>query len=81
MGLENRQPKDKPVKYRALAENKERDPCNEAWSYPNVVGMFMYLASNSTPDISFAVHQCATFTHLPRHTHEIATCWTQKTKV
>jgi len=32
----------------------------------------MYLASNSRPDISFAVHQCAWFTHAPQHSHAIA---------
>ena len=30
----------------------------------------MYLAQNSRPDIAFAVHQCARFTHNPRHIHE-----------
>ena len=32
----------------------------------------MYLCSNSRPDIQFAVHQCARFTHCPRRTHEEA---------
>ena len=34
--------------------------------------MLMYLVSNSRPDISFAVHQCAWFTHAPQHSHAIA---------
>ena len=29
----------------------------------------MYLAANAYPEIQFAVHQCARFTHCPRHTH------------
>ena len=29
----------------------------------------VYLASNSRPDISFAVHQCARFTHTPKALH------------
>ena len=37
-----------------------------------VVGMLMYLASNSHPEISFAVHQCARFTHGTKHIHEKA---------
>ena len=32
-------------------------------SYAYVIGMMMYLASNTRPDISFAVNQCARFTH------------------
>ena len=31
--------------------------------------MLMYLASNSRPDISFAVHQCARFNHAPKASH------------
>ena len=30
----------------------------------------MYLASNSHPEISFAVHQCARFTHGTKHIHK-----------
>ena len=32
----------------------------------------MHLASDSRPDISFAVHQCARFTHCPKRIHEDA---------
>ena len=39
------------------------------FSYASAVGMLMYLASNSRPDIAFAVHQCARFTHSPRASH------------
>jgi hypothetical protein len=30
----------------------------------------MYLASNAHPEIQFAVHQCACFTHCARTSHE-----------
>ena len=42
------------------------------WSYSSVVGMLLYLAGNSRPDIAFAVHQCARFTHAPKESHEAA---------
>eukprot|EP00957_Ditylum_brightwellii_P021762 1641667-Ditylum_brightwellii.AAC.1 len=44
----------------------------ELWNYAPVVGMLMYLASNSRPEIPFAVHQCARFTHGTKHSREKA---------
>jgi len=40
----------------------------EEWDYPSVIGMLLYLV-NTRPDIQFAVHQCARFTHAPRDCH------------
>ena len=40
--------------------------------------MMLYLASNTIPDISFAVHQCARFTHNTKASHKAAVkriCW------
>ena len=34
--------------------------------------MVLYLASNTRPDISFAVHQCAWFTHNTKVSHKTA---------
>ena len=48
-------------------------PCHdEPWEYASAVGMLMYLAGNAYPEIQFAVHQCARFTHAPRKSHAIA---------
>ena len=33
--------------------------------------MMMYLASNSRPDIAFAIHQCTRFTHNLQRVHEV----------
>ena len=38
-------------------------------SYAYVIEMMLYLASNTRPDISFAVHQCARFTHNTKASH------------
>lgn len=46
--------------------------CQQKWEYATVIGMLMYLTSNSRPDIQYAVHQCACFTHNPRASHEQA---------
>jgi hypothetical protein len=44
----------------------------EKWNYASIIGMMMYLSSNAHPEIQFAVHQCARFTHCPRASHEEA---------
>ena len=47
---------------------------NRYWpnSYASVIGMMLYLAPNTRPDISFAVHQCVWFTHNTKASHETA---------
>ena len=41
-------------------------------SYAYVLGMILYMASNTIPYISFAVHQCARFTHNIKASHKTA---------
>ena len=41
-------------------------------SYASVIGMMLYLASNTRPYISFAVHQCFQFTHNTKASNETA---------
>ena len=45
---------------------------NRDWphSYASVIGMMFYMASNTRPDVSFAVHQCSRFTHYTKASHE-----------
>ena len=35
----------------------------DTWNYASVVGMLLHLAGNVRPDMAFAVHQCARFSH------------------
>ena len=42
------------------------------WSYRSAIGMLMYLARNTRPDIEYAVHQCARFQLNPNKLHENA---------
>jgi len=42
------------------------------WNYRSIIGKMNYLAMNTRPDISFAVHQCAKFCNSPRLLHEKA---------
>ena len=47
-------------------------------SCPSVIGMMLYLESNTRQDISFAVHQCDRFTHNKNSSHETSVkrvCW------
>ena len=39
-------------------------------SYASVIGIMLYLASNTRSDISCAVHQCAWFTHKTKASHD-----------
>jgi len=50
----------------------EGDTFSESWEYPVIIGMLLYLSQNSRPDIAYAVHQCARFTHVPIHSHAVA---------
>ena len=48
-----------------LGKDANVSEANRDWpnSYTYFIGMMLYLASNTIPDISFAVHQCDHFTH------------------
>ena len=39
-------------------------------SYASVIGMMLYLASNTRLDIYFSVHQCSRFTHDTKLSHK-----------
>ena len=61
-----------PASTTPLGKETTGAPRKEEWSYSSIIGMMLYLASNSRPDIAFAVHQCARFNHCPRLKHEQA---------
>ena len=61
-----------PCSLTALGKDENSDPIDELWDYAVVVGMLMYLATNSRPDIAYSVNQCARFTHSPKASHAAA---------
>ena len=61
--------KHTPASPTPLGTNADGEPFHEEWEYASVVGMLMYLCSNTRPDIQYAVHQCARFNHCARATH------------
>ena len=65
-GMENSNSLPTPAKVEApLRTDVNGSETKRNWpnSYAFVIGMMLYLVSNTRPDISFAVHQCARFTH------------------
>ena len=54
-----------------LDKDLDGDQCCEEWEYRSIVGILLYLAGSTRPDIAYAVHQCARFSHLPKASHEI----------
>ena len=61
-----------PAAKETLGKDENGPKRMESWSYPSIIGMLLYLASNSRPDIAFAVHQCCRFNHCPKLIHEKA---------
>ena len=55
-----------------VGKDLDGDPCTEDWQHSLVVGVMLYLAGNTRPDIAFFVHQCARFSHNPRSSREVA---------
>ncbi len=43
----------------------------DTWNYRSVIGKLNYIAQNTRPDISFAVHQCARYSANPTTLHEL----------
>ena len=73
-GMSECNSKETPAASVPLSADKDGPPRKEAdqWKYSAAVGMMMYLAQNSRPDIAFAVHQCARVSHNPQASHEEA---------
>ena len=72
LGLEDSALKSTPAEKTPLGKDKKGQQRLEKWNYRSVVGMLMYLATNSRPDIAFAVNQCCRFANDPRRSHEKA---------
>jgi hypothetical protein len=71
-GLADSNPNWTPASPLALGADPDGEPMTELWSYPSVIGMLLYLSTNTRPDIAFAVSQVARFTHNPKQSHATA---------
>mgnify|MGYP003546497441 FL=1 len=72
LGLQSGNTRWTPADAAALGSDVAGDPLIADWNYRSVVGMLLYLSNNTRPDIAFAVHQCARFSHNPKHSHGLA---------
>ena len=64
--------KETPADVVALPRDANGTPADPLVNYSSVVGMLLYLAGHTRPDIAFAVHQCARYTFQPTHRHVTA---------
>jgi hypothetical protein len=64
-------PVDTPAESAALGRDIDGKVASGSIYYASVVGMLLYLG-HSHPDISFATHQCARYTHSQRQSHKDA---------
>ena len=71
-GMSDCNPNWTPAIQQTLGIDPDGEPMDETWSYPSVVGMLLYLSTNTRPDISFAVSQVARFNHSPKRSHATA---------
>jgi hypothetical protein len=57
-----------------LGSDPDGPPMEENWSYPSIIGMLLYLSTNTRCDISFAVSQAARFSANPKQSHATGSC-------
>ena len=62
--MEDCNPVPTPSSTVPLAIDADGEEFQEDWEYATIVGMLMYLAQNSRPDIVYAVHQCTYTVHM-----------------
>ncbi|KAL7571814.1 hypothetical protein ACA910_002899 [Epithemia clementina (nom. ined.)] len=65
-------PNRTPTHQCGLATDPDGLPMEEHWNYTSVVGMLLYLSTNTRPDITFAVSQVARFCSNPKKSHSQA---------
>ena len=69
LGMQDANPKSTPAPIEPLGRDINGAPFSQEFNYASIVGMLMYLCMHSRPDISFAVNQCARYTHHPTQKH------------
>ena len=66
-GMQDCNPNWTPATQLTLGIDSDGEPAyDETWNYPSIVGMLLYLSTNTHPDIIFAASQAARFNHSPK---------------
>lgn len=71
-GLGECRPNILPASQMALGSDKDGPDMDEEWHYSSIVGMLLYLSTNSRPDIALAVSQVCRFSANPKQSHATA---------
>jgi hypothetical protein len=71
-GLQNCKPNLTPASQLALGRDDDGAQKTEIWNYRSVIGMLLYLCTNTRPDISFVVSLAARFSSDPKQSHPTA---------
>ena len=73
MNEETHKPKETPaVATKQLTKDPDAGDHDRKWDYRRVIGKLNYLEKCTRPELAFAVHQCARFSHCPKTSHSEA---------
>ena len=67
--MENCNPVSLPAAIVGLGKDEDGEPMDEPWNYKAIVGMLLYLSTNTRIDIAYAVSQIARFGVNPKKSH------------
>lgn len=70
--MEDCNPNSLPHGTQPLVKDTDGEPMKEPWNMRAIVGMLLYLSTNTRPDIAFAVSQVCRFTSNPKQSHATA---------
>ena len=65
-------PSPTPSNVEPLPADPDGERMTETWNYRSIIGMLIYLSTNTRPDITFAVSQAARYSNSPRKIHATA---------
>jgi hypothetical protein len=71
-GLTSSNPNHTPTQQEAIGKDINGPTMTDTWAYRSIVGMLLYLTTNTRPDIAYAVSQVARFSNNPKQSHAVA---------